>query len=299
MSNEDDYFSFKYAGYNNNGSVLAYYVPRDKVSDVLQEHDNLSSSGVYLLLNLNDEQMLDCDTKVYVGQAKNIAKRTKEHDCTQESWWNLAILIIKNSDTSFSADEILYLERYMYDMISDANKLNLFSGHRPSGAAKVSLRSKNNFENDFKDMDMLLRVLSIPIFHMRYSYIAHDSACDDEPKNTIINTDLDNERMFYCKARSSDARAVLLDSKGKLKVLKGSKVSAKDFSSSFKDSGFNNYRNLEKSNVIKDGVFIKDYIFKTPSGAATIVYKSSANGKTMWKDANGVTLKEYLENENK
>ncbi|WP_056966689.1 DUF4357 domain-containing protein [Apilactobacillus ozensis] len=298
MSNEDDYFNFKYAGYNSNGNVIAYYVPRDMINVVLKEHTNLSSSGVYLLLNLKNNH-INYDTKVYVGQAKNIIKRTNEHNRIQENWWNLAILIIKNNDISFSSDEILYLEKYMYDLIYNSNNIELYSDHRPSGASKISLRDNNNFTNDFQDIDMLIRVLGLPIFHMRHSYKKNGQSNNNSIIKEVSSDESIFNIIFYCKSRNSDAKATL-EKDGRLKVIKGSKVSKKEFSSSFKKQGFlDKYLDLEKNKVIKNGVFCRDYIFSSPSSAAAIVYKSSANGKTMWKDINGKTLKEHLEKQNK
>ncbi|HMZ67020.1 MAG TPA: DUF4357 domain-containing protein, partial [Leptospiraceae bacterium] len=56
---------------------------------------------------------------------------------------------------------------------------------------------------------------------------------------------------------------------------------------------------LMNENIIKKTnekfLLSKDYIFSSPSTAATIVMGRSANGKTEWKLENGKTLQEVEE----
>ncbi|TPR45695.1 GIY-YIG nuclease family protein [Apilactobacillus micheneri] len=287
LSNEDDYFSFKYCGYNNGGSIIAYYVPRDEVNDVLNKHDELKHSGVYLLMNVDSNHSITNETKIYVGQAKNITKRTYDHNVDKENWWNLAILFIKNNDTSFTQDEILYLERYMYQLINKKESISLFSEHQPSGTSMISLRDQENFKNDFADLDTLLRILGLPIFHMQKAKPV--KVATDNTNNESLDI---SKTIFHMNGRDSDAKAVI---KNDLKVLKGSKLSPKDFSSSFNTANLRSYQALVDGGIIKDNVFQKDYVFDSPSTAAKMIYKSSANGNTLWRDKSGKTLKEYLD----
>ncbi|WP_181398978.1 GIY-YIG nuclease family protein [Apilactobacillus timberlakei] len=286
LSNEDDYYSFKYSGYNNGGSIIAYYVPRDEINSVLYKHAELKHSGVYLLMNVDEKHSINEETNVYVGQAKNITKRTYEHNIDKEAWWNLAILFIKNNDTSFTQDEILYLERYMYQLINKKGVVTLYSDHQPSGTSKISLRDQENFKNDFADLDTLLRILGLPIFHIKKAKV--EKKQNDYSSDDLLDI---SKTLFYMNGRGSDARAIVQND---FKVLKGSKLSPKDFSGSFTAANLKNYQSLVDAGIIKNDVFQTDYIFNTPSTAAKMIYKSSANGNTLWRDKSGKTLKAYL-----
>ena len=46
-----------------------------------------------------------------------------------------------------------------------------------------------------------------------------------------------------------------------------------------------------QNNEIKDGVLTKNYLFKSPSYAASFVLGMTTNGKTNWKTADGISLK--------
>jgi uncharacterized protein DUF4357 len=52
--------------------------------------------------------------------------------------------------------------------------------------------------------------------------------------------------------------------------------------------------------MVADGAgyrFSQDYVFSSPSAAATVILGRSANGRTEWKDAQGRTLKALQEQE--
>lgn len=78
-----------------------------------------------------------------------------------------------------------------------------------------------------------------------------------------------------------------------LTVLKGSRVSDSiAYTEKFRGAG-----TIEKNRVasVKDGVVVKDTIFKSASTAANFVTGGSTNGLVAWKDSNGRPLKEIVE----
>lgn len=79
-------------------------------------------------------------------------------------------------------------------------------------------------------------------------------------------------------------------------VLKGS-VIASSVTNSY-PSGSKKRRQylLDNGIVNTDYVFVKDYVFNSPSSAAEIVMGRSANGLTEWKTEDGQTLKNTIDN---
>lgn len=53
-----------------------------------------------------------------------------------------------------------------------------------------------------------------------------------------------------------------------------------------------------KEKIIKNGIFLKDYIFTSPSYAASFILGSSSNGKYLWKNEKGLSLNEISDNKN-
>lgn len=76
-------------------------------------------------------------------------------------------------------------------------------------------------------------------------------------------------------------------------VLKESMVS-KEVSHSNKFRGAKTVAKLRESNVDDNHVVTKDITFRSPSTAANFVTGNSTNGLLAWKDENGRTLKEIL-----
>lgn len=54
-------------------------------------------------------------------------------------------------------------------------------------------------------------------------------------------------------------------------------------------------KKLIDEKIIINNTFTRDYLFKSPSGAATAILKTQANGFTEWKNEKGTSLKEIEE----
>ncbi|MBQ9515314.1 MAG: DUF4357 domain-containing protein, partial [Ruminococcus sp.] len=76
-------------------------------------------------------------------------------------------------------------------------------------------------------------------------------------------------------------------------VYKGSKA-AGSVTKSFPNNKLRN-KLLESGVLDENYVFTKDYIFSSPSTAASIVMGRSANGMTEWETDKGVSLKHLQE----
>ena len=90
----------------HNGTM--YSAPRDSIEKLIKR-DDCKKYGVYLLLS---------DEQVYVGQARDLERRTKQH-LADKDWWETVILMTTNDD-SFNASDIDYLESRLIDMAVEA-----------------------------------------------------------------------------------------------------------------------------------------------------------------------------------
>ncbi len=99
------------------------------------------------------------------------------------------------------------------------------------------------------------------------------------------------ESCFYIKSsRGADAKAILTDDG--IQVLKGS-VAAPDLAPSTTKTIRNKISSLRDLGIIdSSNQFPKDYIFKSPSMAASVIQGRNANGLTDWKNADGKSIKE-------
>ena len=80
-------------------------------------------------------------------------------------------------------------------------------------------------------------------------------------------------------------------------MFKGSE-SSKEFKTASSQHLRNKWYELRNMNIVnKNNVFTKDMLLLSPSTAAAMVLGRNSNGLTEWKDKNGKTLKEIM-NEN-
>ena len=96
------------------------------------------------------------------------------------------------------------------------------------------------------------------------------------------------ETIFICRGSGADAKAKLTD-KGFV-VLRGSKVSPKIVPSmkQYARTMFDLRKELERSGVIANGIFKQQYVFTSPSAAASLVQGRNSNGNTDWRTVDGV-----------
>ena len=102
----------------------------------------------------------------------------------------------------------------------------------------------------------------------------------------------DDTVYLYCKGTEASAKGFV--STGGFTVLSGSKISDHTVPSlETQGKGYYNLRNtLIKEEVIKDGVFQKDYEFSAPSAASAVILGHTSNGNVDWKTENGTKLKD-------
>lgn len=100
------------------------------------------------------------------------------------------------------------------------------------------------------------------------------------------------ETIFICRGSGADAKAKLTD-KGFV-VLRGSKVSPKIVPSmkQYARTMFDLRKELERSGVIANGIFKQQYVFTSPSAAASLVQGRNSNGNHDWRTADGVKFGE-------
>lgn len=89
-----------------------YSAPRQSIDSLISQSD-CKKYGVYLLLS---------DQQVYIGQASDLERRTKQH-LTDKEWWTQVILMTTKDD-SFNASDIDYLEARLINIAETAGKLD-------------------------------------------------------------------------------------------------------------------------------------------------------------------------------
>ena len=231
----------------------------------------LSNSGVYILIGSDKDFGLPM---IYVGQAETVRDRLNNHHANKE-FWQQAIVFTRQGRTPLNKSEVQYLESRLVEIARSSSRCKLDNGNMPNRPG-LSEADKKAAEDFLEEMLLLLPVLGVCHFEVQ------------DEKTTLT------KRMYSC--RSGDLLATGYESNsGGFVVKKGSQ--AKGSINDSMESGVSLRADLIKMGIlVKKGehyVFTKDYEFKTPTPASSIVQGRQAPGPVSWKDQRGVTLKEH------
>ena len=254
----------------SNWAGKAYKIPRINIRNC-SDREDLVKTGVYLLFGKDEE---DTD-QVYIGEAESILKRLNQH-LTEKDFWNETIIFI-SKDENLNKAHIKYLENRLYEIAKSAKRYKTVNTITPTQSS-LSESDREAMEEFIENIKMLVNTLGHKVFNEKREI---------RPKH--------KQNIFFIKAtRGADAQGE--PTSDGFVVFKGSKASV-----STVDSITKNFINLRQQLIDKEIIkfngdimeFPEDYIFSSPSSAATIVLGRNANGLTEWKLSSGMTLKEY------
>ena len=259
-----------------NWTGLVIKIPRTAL-DLCKDREELKQTGVYLLFGKDD---LNEKNVVYVGQAgirkngEGILYRLLEHNRNpKKDFWTEAIAITTSND-SLGPTEISYLEHRLCQLAIEANRYDVKNGNDPT-PGNPSEEKQSELE-DFIDYDrVIVGTLGHKVFEPLVARNRDDST----------NAELE----LICNRNGSDARAIRT-SDGFV-VKKGSKI-ARAVTKSCPEYSIKQ-REQYKAQIDENFVLLEDILFSTPSGAASFVCGASANGNVEWKNAVGITLKDF------
>ncbi len=258
----------------SNWSGKAYKIPRVKVKDCT-DRDDLTSTGVYLLFG-KDEEGKD---QVYIGEAESILKRLNQQ-LTSKDFWNEAIVFI-SKDENLNKAHIKYLENRLHDIAKAANRYKVDNSVIPTQSS-ISESDRAEMEEFIEYVKMLVNTLGHKVF---------DEKREFKPKQK-------QETFFIRAARGADGQGE--PTSDGFVVLKGTKAAGSTVTSMTSNFILLRQKLIDEGVLVNKGEYFEfpdDYIFSSPSTAASIVLGRNANGLTEWKLKDGRTLKDFESNE--
>lgn len=256
---------------NWNGRV--YKISRNDLNEFANRPD-AEFTGVYFLFGKDE----DNNDTVYIGEAERMLIRLKQH-LKDTNYWNDCVVVI-SKDNVLNKAHVKFLENNFYNLANDAKRSTLINSNVPT-CSSISEFDESMLEEFIENAKLLVNTLGYKVF--------------DKIDLSVIERDVDRQNIFFIKAtRGADAKGLLV-SDG-LIVAKGSKV-ATDTVPSMPISLIDLRNKLIHKGIIdQDYKFVSDYLFTSPSLAASVVMGRSANGRTEWKNINNVSIKELEEN---
>ena len=273
-------------------TVQAIQVPRG-VIDRAASHDELRQVGVYFLFGEADEGELP---QVYIGEAQDCWVRIgQHHKDVAKDYWTHAVAVTSKTHR-FDKGQVQWLEWYATQKATVAKRYrveNICAAKEPHLTVSV----KADLHDHFETLETLVATLGFPLFR---TVTTHPESLPPAPAPMAesggpvsVEVAIPSESEVYgCSWKGCDARGQVT-AEG-FAVLKGSVVRRDPVGSFAGSSGAKTRARLEGNGVIAlvDGEmrFTRDYVFRTPSGAADVVMGRSANGWDAWKNGDGLTL---------
>lgn len=259
----------------SNWSGKAYKIPRIKVKDCSDREDLTTSTGVYLLFGKDD----DGKDQVYIGEAETILKRLNQQ-LTSKDFWNETIVFISKDDNLNKA-HVKYLENRLHEIAKSANRYKVDNSIVPTQSS-ISESDRAEMEEFIEYIKLLVNTLGHKVFEEKREF---------KPKQ--------KQATFFIKgARGADGEGE--PTSDGFVVLKGSKAAGSTVTSMTSNFVTLRQKLMDEGVLVDKGEYLEfpdDYIFSSPSTAASIMLGRNANGLTEWKLKDGRTLKDFESNE--
>lgn len=256
----------------SNWNGRAYKVSRSDLS-LFEKRDDSHNTGVYFLIGKDED---NSDT-IYIGEAEDIIKRLKQH-LTDKTYWNDCIVVL-SKDNNLNKAHVKYLEHEFYKLAKDANRFIVTNQNIPQKSS-ISEFDEAMLGEFIENAKLLVNTLGYKAFE----------TINDSLKSSINQKS--SVKYFIKAARGAQATGIPVPDG--FAILKGSKMaisttpSLSDYIAKWRNKLLNN------ETVNSDYVFIKDFVFSSPSLAASVVMGRNANGKTEWKTEENKSLSDSI-----
>lgn len=270
-----------------NWTGIAYKIPRSYL-DKCEDRQDLRQSGVYFLFGKNKNN----EDEVYIGQAgirkdgSGVLFKVFEH-LKDDIYFSEAVILVTQNNP-FGLAEVNYLKNRFSDMVIDVDRYRV---RNENGLNQENLTEERESElDDFIEYSKLVfGVLGYKLFVPLVESTVEENEETAEENGELM---LYLSRKMKKSNKTIEAKCMKTD-KGFI-VLKDSMIEEID-SKSIPESIKVIRRKCRRKNKIADGRITGNYLFTSPSSAASFVLGMNTNGRTDWKTEDGLTLKELEE----
>ncbi len=255
----------------------AIVIPRNKLKEIKQRSE-CHKPAVYFLIGKESEEALLPTT--YIGEAENLWNRLSTHDSSKDFWQTVVAFVSK--DNNLTKAHVRYLESRC---LSVANKVKRFNLENSTESSLPSLpeADMSEMEEFLENLKLLLSALGYPILQ---EVVAKGQKNVSDP-------------IFICKGK--DALATGRMTNDGFVVYQGSTATT-NISNAVIDRNqkiidkllLNSYLKKKDDNLY---VFVKDYVFNSPSAASDIILGNSTSGWKKWKTKDNKPLEEVYKNQ--
>jgi hypothetical protein len=276
--------------------------PRSSLEALLQR-DEVSSTGVYLLLG--DDPSGEHEVRAYFGEGDSIDARLRIHARSEEAggkdFWD-RVIVITSKDANITKGHARYLESRLIQLAREAKRCVLENNTAPD-FNRLPEADISDMEYFISQLRIVLPVLGVSILRSTRPP-RRESAREATPglERVGVGHSGGGSRVAWSEspvfrlrvATGPDRYAEAREVDSEFVVLAGSFASSL---TGVMSTGYEATRDRLVDNGILEEVagepkvksLKQDYVFRSPSEAASVMTGGSENGRKRWVDADGVT----------
>lgn len=256
-------------------TVRVFEVPRSLLRDFLEMSES-NQVGVYYLFGSESVDFPQC----YIGQSGSVGDRLKQHTGQKEFWTKALVAVSLTNE--WTSTHVAYLEWLSINRAKQFGRFELQNGNAASNPFTPAPLEADCRE--FLDtIAVLLATLGAPILEpvLKTSNAGDGGNTIGEPASELLYF-----KEGGCSAtgyQTPEGLLVVTGSRGRPEV----RDSAYPSISRRRDA-------LQAEGVVTidtEGlVFVKDYLFNSPSMAGTVLIGGNINGRNSWKNSLGKSI---------
>ncbi|EPR08130.1 GIY-YIG nuclease family protein [Ruminiclostridium papyrosolvens] len=265
----------------SNWTGKAFRIPRTSYK-LCKDREELRSPSIYFLFGHDNDSG---EPVIYVGETEDAIKRLGEHiqDPKKDYWTDTIVFITK--DDHLNKAHIKYLESRFYELAKEVGRYAV-KNLQPPRCSVISEAEIAEMEEFIDNVKIVVSALGHKVFEMLMPVRSDIQVSSDA--NEVVYLYIKNRNGVSAKGFQSPEGFV---------VCKGSVIREQLSTNSLNKNIIKLREQYLSDGTIVDNTFIREILFTSPSAASDFILGNSTSGPVMWKNEEGITLKELNERE--
>lgn len=252
-----------------NWTGLALVCPRTDLVR-LSQRPEIRKTGIYILVGPSDAS--PSGLSLYVGEGDEVWTRLASHDAKKDFWTYVIVFVSK--DENLTKAHVRWLEAALVRDVIAAKRAHVENGNEPLNK-RLPEADVADMETYLENVRMLLPTLGVNVLTIDET---RSPPVPSKSEEVLLELRFDDSAAAECIVREGQF-VVKAGSLARARVLESIGEGSLAIRKSLVDVGVLIPEPTQPT-LLR---FTQEYAFESPSGAASVILGSSANGRVVWK----------------